>query len=196
MSIIASATSATDRRARRGSPRAARPPYAVGDHARTLYADPQYGTSLALAAPVTFVAYDDTRPAYPWRIVVEPAEGLTHQAYVNARGVDRHQYIEPAVTTMTLAEQFDPAAAFAVELATQLRRAGVVGPLAHRTPDALHVVEVRWSCVRVRARVIVEAHHGAATFTIRTYPYLSEHAPEREAYTVPHALGVLLPALL
>lgn len=195
MSIIASATSATDRRARRGCQRAARAPYAVGDHARVLFYG-EAGTSLALAAPVTLVAYDDTRPAYPWRIVVEPAAGLTHQAYVNARGVDRHQYIEPAVTTMTLAEQFDPAAAFAVELATQLRRAGVVGPLAHRTPDALHVVEVRWSSVRVRARVIVEAHNGAATFTIRTYPYLREHAPEREAYTVPHALGVLLPALL
>lgn len=198
MSIIAHTHPTTETTARRGAERAHRAPYRVGDHVRALFADPARGTCLALAAPVVAIDRDESRPSFPWGLTYEVRPGQWAGTHVNGSGVDVHRYVEPSVTDLTIWEQTDPAAQFAITLAAQLRQAGVVGPLARRTADGHHIVRVLWPSGRGRLRVLVEAHHGMATFQVETYRDRDTPHPDaaREAFTVPHALGVILPALL
>lgn len=194
MSILAHAQPTTDAPIRRGSARATRAPYLTGDHVQALHGDAG-GTCLLLAARVVAVSGPDPeRPDYPWHVVYEVEAGRTRDAWVNARGVDRARYVAPSVTTLSLHEQDTPDGRFAVTLARLLRRAGVPGPLARRTPSGTVTVVVAWPSGRERVVATVAAARESARFQVLAYPDARGAAPiaRAGAWSVIQAQAVIL----
>ncbi|MFS0700266.1 hypothetical protein AB6N24_09870 [Cellulomonas sp. 179-A 4D5 NHS] len=194
MSILAHTQPTEPAIVRRGSARATRAPYLVGDHVQALDGFPG-GTRLLLAGRVVGVEpRDPERADYPWRVTYEVEPGRTRAVWVNARGVDLHQYVAPSVTTLTLHEQDTPDGRFALTLARLLRRAGVAGPLARRSPAGAVTVVVFWPSGRERVVAHVAAARDSARFQVAAYPDVAGAAPvAREgAWSVIQAQAVIL----